>query len=92
MEIVKIVDEVLESLGYNVREVIYWYMEGTFSLKRKDIEREPEKFVEVLKSIYGEGAQVLEEMLVRSLCKEFKIDAKTFPEAVRKAKLALRRL
>lgn len=59
LKIIKVVDDVLLSLGYNVREVIYWYMQKNFSLKKEDIEKKPEKFIEVLETIYGGGATLL---------------------------------
>ena len=90
MDVVEVVDNVLLSLGYHVREVIYWYMQNNFSLRREDIPRKPEKFIKVLESIYGQGAAVLEEMLVRAINKEFDLDAVTFPEAVKKAKKKLK--
>lgn len=61
------VDEGLLILGESSRKAIFFHLQNTYSLTREDIPSKPEVFVEGLRRIFGVGAKVIEESIVRSL-------------------------
>jgi len=61
------VDEGLKSLGESVRQMIFYHLENTYSVKRQDIPKKPEAFAEGLEKIFGKGASVLEKIIVKTL-------------------------
>jgi len=61
------VDESLKSLGESVRQMIFFHLEKSYSLKRQDIPKKPEAFAEGLEKIFGVGALVLEKIIVKTL-------------------------
>lgn len=61
------VDESLKSLGESVRQMIFYHLENTYSVKRQDIPKKPEAFAEGLEKIFGVGALVLEKIIVKKL-------------------------
>jgi hypothetical protein len=63
-EILNALDKALDSvLGPVVRRVIYVEVEQVFGVKRIDIPDEPDKFVQVLRMIFGVASSVLERVL-----------------------------
>jgi len=61
------VDEGLKSLGESVRQMIFYHLENTYSVKRQDIPKKPKAFAEGLEKIFGVGALVLEKIIVKTL-------------------------
>ncbi len=61
------VDEGLLALGESVRQAIYWHLENKYFIKREEIPDKPEKFNEALKTMIGEGANVLLKLMVKRL-------------------------
>ena len=61
------VDESLKSLGESVRQMIFFHLEKSYSIKRHDIPKKPEAFAEGLEKIFGVGALVLEKIIVKTL-------------------------
>jgi len=61
------VDESLKSLGESVRQMIFFHLEKSYSLKRQNIPKKPEAFAEGLEKIFGVGALVLEKIIVKTL-------------------------
>jgi len=61
------VDESLKSLGESVRQMIFFHLENSYSIKRHDIPKKPEAFAEGLEKIFGKGASVLEKIIVKTL-------------------------
>jgi len=61
------VDESLKSLGESCRQMVFFHLENTYSVKRKDIPKKPKAFAEGLEKIFGEGALVLEKIVVKTL-------------------------
>jgi len=61
------VDEGLKSLGESGRHMVFYHLERSYSIKRQDIPKKPEAFAEGLKKIFGEGATVLEKIIIKKL-------------------------
>jgi len=61
------VDDGLKSLGESVRQMIFFHLEKSYSIKRHDIPKKPEAFAEGLEKIFGKGALVLEKIIVKTL-------------------------
>jgi len=61
------VDEGLTSLGESCRHMVFFYLENTYSIKRQDIPKKPKAFAEGLEKIFGEGALVIEKIIVKTL-------------------------
>jgi len=60
-------DEGLLILGESAREAIYFHLQKTCSLAREDIPNQPDIFALGLEKIFGRGAKVVEESIVKSL-------------------------
>jgi hypothetical protein len=79
------VDSCLQVFGESVKEAIYFYVEKDFQIRRSDIPENPEVFSKALASIFGEGAKVIEGMVVERIKQRFKLKIKsktTFAKAV----------
>jgi len=61
------VDVSLKSLGESVRQMIFFHLEKSYSIKKHDIPKKPEAFAEGLEKIFGVGALVLEKIIVKTL-------------------------
>lgn len=55
-------------LGESVAEVIFYNLEKEYSLKREDIPKRPDRFVEALRDLFGSGAATIEKLIVQSIC------------------------
>jgi hypothetical protein len=66
-------DAGLESIGNAPRKMVYWYLLEKFRLPKENIPDNPEGFLAALRQLFGQGAGVLERMIVRELKQKFKI-------------------
>jgi len=64
---IEAVDEGLGVLGESGRQMIFFHLEKSYSIKRHEIPRKPEAFAAGLEKIFGAGASVLEKLIVKSL-------------------------
>jgi len=64
---IEAVDEGLDVLGESGRQMIFFHLEKSYSIKRHEIPKKPEAFAKGLKKIFGAGASVLEKLIVKSL-------------------------
>jgi len=64
---IEAVDEGLDVLGESGRQMIFFHLEKSYSIKRHEIPEKPEAFAEGLEKIFGAGASVLEKLIVKSL-------------------------
>jgi hypothetical protein len=53
--------------------MVYWYLSQKRSLKIEDVPESPVVFLDALKTIFGQGAGILERTIVRELKHEFNI-------------------
>jgi len=68
------IDEGLTILGESSRDAIYFHLQSMVALKREDVPDNLELFAEGLRRIFGEGAKVIEQAVVTSVCKKLKIN------------------
>ena len=64
---IEAVDEGLNVLGESGRQMIFFYLEKSYSIKRHEFPKKPEAFATGLEKIFGVGASVLEKLIVKSL-------------------------
>jgi len=63
------VDEGLSSLGESSKQAIYFHLEKSFSVKKKEIPSKIEAFAYGIEKIFGLGANFLETLIVKRLYK-----------------------
>jgi len=71
------IDRGIGTLGKSVATMIYFRFERDYGLKRKDIPQNMELFTKALRSIFGDGAQVLERLIIEQLAKSTGIPIST---------------
>ena len=73
-------DQVLMVLGESATHTIYRHIERKYNVSREEILDRPEIFHEVLDSLFGAGAKVIERLIARSLCDRLSLDFKAFED------------
>jgi hypothetical protein len=68
------VDSGLLVLGENSRKAIYFHLEKTFKIKREEIALKFEEFKESLEDIFGPGAEIIKEAIIRELRAKLDLD------------------
>ena len=61
------VDEGLSSLGDSSKHVIYFHLEKTFKIAKRDIPHKIEEFADAIEKIFGPGAKFLEILIMKCL-------------------------
>jgi hypothetical protein len=61
------VDEGLASLGESSKQAIYFHLERSFNVKKKEIPHKIETFAKAIEKIFGLGANFLEILAVKKL-------------------------
>jgi hypothetical protein len=61
------VDEGLASLGESSKQAIYFHLERSFNVKKKEILHKIETFAKAIEKIFGLGANFLEILVVKKL-------------------------
>jgi len=70
-----VVDQGLKDvLGEPAVRFIYDYLETNSSLKREDIPKKPETFVEGLEEMLSSGAKVIEKLILKNLCSHLEVE------------------
>ena len=64
---IEAVDEGLETLGESGKQMIFFHLYKSYSIKKHEIPKKPEAFAKGLEKIFGAGASVLEKLIVKSL-------------------------
>lgn len=65
--VLEAVDEALLVLGEGVRDAVYYHIQRNYQLRREEIPERLEAFHEVLLSLFGGGANVIEKLIVNKL-------------------------
>lgn len=65
--VVEAVDEGLSSLGDSSKQAIYFHLEKSFDIKRKEIPSKIDDFAKALEKIFGIGANFLEVLIKERL-------------------------
>ncbi|MEM2971703.1 MAG: hypothetical protein QW270_04700 [Candidatus Bathyarchaeia archaeon] len=75
--VAEIVDEVLKSkFSERFAYFVWMYLGTTASIERIDIARKPEAFSTTLRNLLGSAAQVLEKLILKSLCQHLNVKLK----------------
>jgi nucleoside-diphosphate-sugar epimerase len=61
------VDDGLSSLGDSAKHAIYFHLEKTFNINRRDIPYKIEEFADAIETIFGFGAKPLEILIMQRL-------------------------
>jgi hypothetical protein len=61
------IDEVLTTLGENVKRVVYIFLENNYGIKKEQIPRKIEGFSAALESIFGYAAKLVEIKIMEKL-------------------------
>ena len=61
------VDEGLSSLGDSAKHAIYFHLENTFNISRRDIPSKIEDFADAIGKIFGLGAKPIEILIMQRL-------------------------
>ncbi len=74
------VDEGLSSLGDSPKQMIYFYLEKTFKIKKMDIPSRIDEFADAIEKIFGHGAKHLEIQIMKRLHEKVGHSFEYFPE------------
>jgi hypothetical protein len=88
---IEAVDEGLKVLGESGKQMIFFYLEKGFSVKKHEIPEKPEAFAQGLEKIFKAGALVIEKLIVENLYSKLGLEYEnkqnfSFEEYVKKAK------
>jgi hypothetical protein len=64
------IDEGLSVLGESSKQALYFHLEKTFKMNRRDIPYRIEEFTDAVEKIFGKGARILEIQIMKSLFKK----------------------
>jgi hypothetical protein len=62
-----VIDESLSLLGEPGKAAVYFHLENSFDLKKDEIPIKLEKFADAIQSVFGQGSELLEAMIVKKL-------------------------
>lgn len=71
--LLKAVDETFYSLGETVQKAMYFHLETTFRIKKREVPRKVEDLDEALRMIFKDGTIFLERMILEKMCKELEV-------------------
>lgn len=69
-DISQCIDAGLDTIGAS-KKVVYWYLSEKRNLEREKIADNPAVFLETLRTLFGQGAGILERMIVRQIKQAF---------------------
>jgi len=69
------IDSAFSSLGKSCRRALYFHLETTFRLPRRQIPERLDEFDEALETIFKRGAVFLEKLILRKLCETLGVGA-----------------
>jgi hypothetical protein len=61
------VDDGLSSLGESSKQAIYFYLDRNFRIKKQEIPKKIEAFAGAIENIFGQGASLLEVIIMQKL-------------------------
>jgi hypothetical protein len=73
LDISRCIDAGLDTIGASSKKVVYWYLSQKCNLNREDVPENPLIFLDALKTIFGQGAGILERTIMRELKKAFDV-------------------
>jgi len=68
-QVLQAIDNGLRVYGSSVPPVVYFQLENRFGLKKEDIPKRPEVFVELIDGFFGGGSNAVKLCIIRELSK-----------------------
>jgi len=65
-------------MGEDFAQVTLYNLDRRYSLSRPEIPKKPERFIEALRDMFGEGAQVIEKFIKQAICTELGLNPDVF--------------
>ena len=89
------VEQGLAVLGESVAQTIFYNLEKRYSLKRPDLLRKPDRFIEALQDMFDSGATTIERLIIQSICtrtglKTDKLNDPTLSHCIKQARKILK--
>jgi hypothetical protein len=72
-QVLQCIDTGMDSIGGTSKRIVYWYLAQKRSLTKDGILDDPNAFIEALKTLFGQGAGILERTIIRQLRESFNI-------------------
>ena len=88
MQVLQCIDVGMDSLGGTSKHIVYWYLAQKRNLTRDGILDDPNAFIEALRTLFGQGAGILERTIIRQLRQTFDV---TFGENLTEVLALIRR-
>jgi len=88
MQVLQCIDVGMDSLGGTSKHIVYWYLAQKRNLTRDGILDDPNAFIEALRTLFGQGAGILERTIIRQLRQTFNV---TFGENLTEVLALVRR-
>jgi len=73
----------LSLMGEDFAQVTFYNLDRRYSLGRPEIPEKPERFLEALRDMFGEGARIIERFIKQAICTEMGLN----PDVFRKTSL-----
>jgi len=88
------IDEGLNVLGKSGKQMLFFHLEKSHSLKKHEIAQKPEAFAVAIKEIFGAGSPVLEKLIIKSVYSKLGLEYKekkeyTFTDYLRDVTVAI---
>jgi len=71
------VERALSLIGEDFAQVTFYNLDTKYSLGKPDIPRKPERFIQALHDMFGDGAQIIEMFIKRAICREMGLNPNT---------------
>jgi hypothetical protein len=66
-KVLEFVDRGLDHFGPTTKQVVYWNLWIRYNLKKNEIPIRPEKFVELIREIFGDGSHSIEQVIIQEM-------------------------
>jgi len=64
------VEQGLSLIGEDFAQVIFYNLSTRYSIGKPEILKKPERFIQALHDMFGDGAQIIEMFIKRAICTE----------------------
>jgi len=71
------VEHGLSLIGKDFAQVTFYNLDTRYSLGKPEIPRKPERFIQALHDMFGDGAQIIEMFIKRAICREMGLNPNT---------------
>ncbi len=68
----------LSLMGEDFAQVTLYNLDRRYSLSRPEIPKKPERFIEALRDMFGEGARIIENFIKQAICIEMGLNPNVF--------------